>query len=79
MTDLHQNAAHAAMLLSDPVFIEIIDGLEKQAIDTCIMCGALDHEKRAAFAAEARAIRALKAKLSALIAEANSLDRDAPA
>lgn len=77
--DAEAKAAHAAMLLNDPVFIEILDGLEKQAIDTCIMCGALDHEKRAAFAAEARAIRALRMKLSAFIAEAKPSDRGAPA
>jgi len=61
-----QRRAHAGMLLSDPVFVEIMDDLERTAINRLLAAPAKDHEGRLAAATEANAIRAVRSRLTAL-------------
>ena len=69
--DKEQRAAHARSLFHDPVFIEIMDGLEADALNMGVYAKATDNDARAAAMAEVRAIRALRSKLNAIIGEAN--------
>lgn len=47
----------AEQLLQNPLFDEVMDYLERNAIEACINAELTDNETRAAAAAEARAIR----------------------
>lgn len=63
MTDA-ERAAQARMLLETPLFVEILSRLEQSAVDICINAGPSEHEKRADWAAEARAVRRLRERLN---------------
>lgn len=71
--------AAARTLLDSPLVTLLMDELETAAINGCVHAKITDHDARAAFAAEVRAIRNLRGKLSALAAQANSEGKDAPA
>lgn len=75
--DKAQRAAHARTLIHDPLFIEIMDKLEHEAIDDGIYATPTQDDVRAAAMAEARAIRALRSKLNAIIGEANRAEKTA--
>ena len=71
MTEEEQR--RAAQVLQDmPIFHLLMDELERQAVDTCVHANPTDHDTRAAFAAEARAIRNLRSRLNFLAEEAKA-------
>lgn len=59
-----ERAAQARMLLDTPLFVEILSSLEQSAIDICISAQPSEHEKRADWAAEARAVRRIRDRLT---------------
>jgi hypothetical protein len=63
-----ERAIAARMLSQDELFNQLMDGLEAAAIDQCVHAPATDHEARAAFAAQVRAIRDLRSQLRTIIA-----------
>ena len=72
--------AAARDMLANPLFHHIMDELETAAINGCINAPLVDDETRAAFAAEARAIRKFRGKLKFLAEEqANADGKGAPA
>ena len=74
-----QRISRARALLDDPLVISLLDALEAAAIDTAIYAKPADHDARQSALCEARAIRDLRGKLHAIVREANSLRKDAPA
>lgn len=64
-----EKQAAARDMLANPLFHRLMDDLEMTAINGCIAAQITDHETRAAFAAEARAIRNFRSKLKFLAAE----------
>lgn len=76
---LDEKAAAARALLDDPLFERLMDELEAAAINGCVNAKLTDHETRAAFAAEARAIRNLRGKLKFLAEQPKGEGTDAPA
>lgn len=72
--------AAARVLMEMPLVTILLDELEMSAINGCINAKITDHEARAAFAAEARAIRNFRSKLKFLSQEqANADGKGAPA
>lgn len=53
----------AKRVLEEPLYTKFFQELEKQALDLAIAAPLTDHDKRAAYISEARAIRALQAKI----------------
>ena len=72
-------SARAKALLDDELLASVLDDMERSTIDACINAKPIDHETRAAMAAEVRAIRTLKAKLRSKLEEVNPPFRGAPA
>ncbi|WP_085033929.1 hypothetical protein [Ensifer aridi] len=73
-------AAGARVLLDMPLFHLLMDELEMSAVNGCINAKITDHETRAAFAAEARAIRNFRGKIKFLAEGQSSADgKAAPA
>ncbi len=64
-----EKQAAARDMLANPLFLLLMGDLELAAINGCIAAKITDHESRAAFAAEARAIRNFRSKLKFLAAE----------
>ncbi len=77
MTDAR--ASYADSILSNPLFHELFDALEKSAIDPCVNAAMTDHDTRAAAAAEVRAIRSFRSSLSAALADNTRAKKGAPA
>lgn len=71
--------AYARDLASNPLFISIMDDIEATAINGCVNAKTTDHETRAAYAAEVRAIRNLRSRLNHLTEEAKVSAKGAPA
>lgn len=69
----------ARTLLDSQLVTLLMDELETVAVNGCVHAAITDHDARAAFAAEVRAIRNLRGKLRALVAQANSEGKAAPA
>lgn len=78
MRDEEKTAA-ARALLDNPLFHLLMDDIEAAAINGCINAKVTDHETRAGYAAEVRAIRNLRSKLNHLSAEAKAGANRAPA
>ncbi|MGV2071662.1 hypothetical protein ACQZ4Z_12990 [Agrobacterium vitis] len=78
MTDEELQRA-AQVILDMPAFHQLWNELEQQAINQCVNAAPTDHEARAAFAAETRAIRRFLTKLKSIAAQANGAGRKAPA
>jgi len=78
MTPTEKTAA-ARALLDMPLFHLLMDELEMAAVNGCINAPITDHETRAAFAAEARAIRNFRSKLKFLTEQAKADGKGAPA
>jgi Mg-chelatase subunit ChlI len=70
--------AAARALLDNPLFDRLMDELEAAAINGCINAKLTDHDTRAAFAAEARAIRNFHGKLRFLAEHATAEGTNAP-
>ncbi|MDX0921810.1 hypothetical protein GOE04_11585 [Sinorhizobium medicae] len=72
--------AAARVLLDMPLFQLLMDELEMTAVNGCVNAKNTDHDARAAFAAEVRAIRNLKGKIKFLAEGQSSADgKGAPA
>ncbi|MBP2237122.1 Mg-chelatase subunit ChlI [Sinorhizobium kostiense] len=69
----------ARALLNNPLFERLMDDLEAAAVNGCVNAKLTDHESRAAFAAEVRAIRNFRGKLKFLTEQAKSEGTGAPA
>lgn len=67
MDDRAQRAANARAILNHPLVTEILDGLERAAIDACLTADPRDDEARAAWAAEARAVRTFRSRLMGVV------------
>ena len=77
MTDAEKIAA-ARELLNNPLTELLLMDLETSAVNACVNAPVKDHEARAAHAAEVRAVRSFRQKLTLLTREANQA-RKAPA
>lgn len=73
-----ERAALAQSILDNPLFPVVLDKLERDATDRCINAPMIDHDLRAAAAAEVRAIRAFRANLAAALQD-NRPRKSAPA
>jgi hypothetical protein len=71
--------AEARALLDNPLFNLLMDEIETAAINGCVNAKPTDHEARAAYAAEVRAIRNFRSKLNYLGVEAKADGNRAPA
>ncbi|ASP50948.1 hypothetical protein [Sinorhizobium meliloti] len=72
--------AAARVLLDMPLFHLLMEDLEMAAVNGCVNAKNTDHDARAAFAAEVRAIRNLKGKIKFLAEGQSSADgKGAPA
>ena len=78
MTDEDRRRA-AQTVLEIPFFVQLWDELEQAAINATINAKYDDHENRQAHAAEARAIRRIRARLESLAKEQPSPPRRAMA
>jgi formylglycine-generating enzyme required for sulfatase activity len=82
MTDA-EKVAQARAILDMPLFHVLWDEMEASAVNACIYARATEdepeYEVRAGKAAEARAIRNFRSKLNALVSEANTQRKGAPA
>ncbi|MDK1373358.1 MULTISPECIES: hypothetical protein [unclassified Sinorhizobium] len=74
-----ERTAAARALIDNPLFDRLMDELEAAAINGCVNAKITDHESRAAFAAEARAIRNFRGKLKFLTEQARTEGTSAPA
>lgn len=76
--DDRRRAADA--ILSVPLFHDLFNEIEAQAVDACVYAKHDDHEARQAHAAEVRVIRTLRLRLEAISKEGQSgSGRSAPA
>ncbi|ASY69330.1 hypothetical protein [Sinorhizobium fredii] len=73
-----EKQAAARALLDNPLFERLMQELEAAAINGCINAKFTDHEARAAFAAEARAVRNFCAKLKFLAEQAKAEGTNVP-
>lgn len=72
--------AAARVLMDMPLVTLLLDELEMSAVNGCINAQITDHEARAAFAAEARAVRNFRSKIQFLSQDQSSADgKAAPA
>ncbi|MEX2741095.1 hypothetical protein AB3480_06560 [Rhizobium mongolense] len=78
MRDEEKSAA-ARALLDNPLFHLLMDDIETAAINGCVHAKPTDHDARAAYAAEVRAIRNFRSKLNHLSEEAKAGGNQAPA
>lgn len=74
-----ERLAGARNLLDSPLFHELVTELETNAINACVYADPTDDAKRAAYAAEVRAIRKFRSKLNLIVEEANADVNSAPA
>lgn len=74
-----ERTAAARALIDNPLFDRLMDELEAAAINGCVNAKITDHESRAAFAAEARAIRNFRGKLRFLTRQDRAEGTSAPA
>lgn len=75
---LQRRASAVRSMVEIPYFNELWDDLERAAVNSCINAAPTDHETRAAYAAEARAIRKFRSRLNSVIGEAKAAN-NAPA
>lgn len=66
LLDTAAKRAHAAQLFNDPLFNEIMDGMEAASINEAMYAKPTDDATRHAALTEARAIRSLRTKLKNL-------------
>lgn len=70
-------AEAAARVNSEPIFDELFDALEREAMELCVGAPLKDDDARSRYAAEARAIRNLRSRLRAIATPATG--KSAPA
>ncbi|MGN6535202.1 MAG: hypothetical protein ACTHKQ_05655 [Mesorhizobium sp.] len=68
----------AQAILEFPFFLDLWNEIEQAAISACINADYTDHEKRQAHAAEARAIRRVRDRLTSMAKQPDA-PRKAPA
>ncbi|WOS61338.1 hypothetical protein [Sinorhizobium fredii] len=69
----------ARALVDNPLFDRLMDDLETAAINGCVNAKLTDHETRAVFAAEVRAIRNFRGKLRFLTEQGKAEGTNVPA
>lgn len=70
----------ADAVLNVPFFRQLLDDMERQAVDACVSTKNSDHENRLAYAIEVRMIRKIRRELEALSKDGNTGGgRSAPA
>lgn len=74
-----EKVACARAMLDNPLFTDLMNDMEKSAVDRCINALPIAHEERAAMAAEVRAIRKFRSLITSLIEEAIAPNTSAPA
>lgn len=74
-----QKTAAARTILDNGLAHVLLAEMEEEAIDAILGAKPTDHDTRAAFAGEARAIRNFRDKLNLLIEEASVSETRAPA
>jgi hypothetical protein len=74
-----EKVACARAMQDNPLFSALMDEMEKTAVDQCVNAKPIDHDTRAAMAAEVRAIRRFRQKIRGLIDEASAPSPVAPA
>ncbi len=75
-----ERAAAARGILAVPLFGELMDELERDAVNAAVNANYEDHEARQAYLAEVRAIRNLRSKLAVFSQEDQAKGRkQAPA
>ncbi len=74
-----QKVAAARDLQENPLYALLMDELEMSAINACVNAKPVEHDERAAAAAEVRAIRNFRRKLNLLTEEAKADAKGAPA
>lgn len=77
MTTARARAAQAALEI--PLFLDILNDMEKAAVNACLSAPYNDHEKRQHHALAAVAVRDLRSKLEAISREGQSTSKSAPA
>jgi hypothetical protein len=76
--DIEQRKARARDLLSNPLFQEIMDKMESDAINLGVNAPFTDHEGRQAAMAEVRAVRSFRRNCESILRN-NSVPKAAPA
>ncbi|NTF35556.1 hypothetical protein [Agrobacterium rubi] len=74
-----QKIAAARVLSDNPLTSLLLSELEHDAIDRIIGADPKDHDTRAAYAGEVRAVRNFREKLNLLLEEATASGTSAPA
>lgn len=74
-----EKVAFARAMIENPLFTQIMNDMEKSAVDHCVMAKPEDHETRAAMAAEVRAIRKFRRSITSMIEDASAPNTSAPA
>lgn len=74
-----EKTACARALNDNPLFHLLMDEMDATAVEGCVYADPTDQEKRAAMAAEVRAIRELRQKIMALVEDPSQQNTDAPA
>lgn len=74
-----ERAALARSILDNPLTAVLLDEMEISAINLCVNARPQDHDGRAAYAAEVRAIRDFRRKLNLALEEAKAGAKRAPA
>lgn len=67
-----ERLAYAQDLLNSPLVMELLDRLENNAVNACVTASPTDHEGRAAYAAEVRAVRSFRSKLKLIPEQAKA-------
>lgn len=65
--DREERQHHAQELLRNPLFLELCETLEKDAVNRCVAAKYDDHEARLAAAADIRAIRTFRQNCESII------------
>lgn len=76
--DREERQHHARELLANPLFAELCETLEKDAVNRCVAAKYDDHEARVTAAADIRAIRTFRQNCESLIRN-NPVQKAVPA
>lgn len=76
--DREERQHYAREILSNPLFAELCESLEKDAVNRCVAANYSDHEARVTAAADIRAIRTFRQNCEAILRN-NPVMKAAPA
>ena len=78
MMDKEERQYLAREILNNPLFTELCERIEKDAVDRCVAANYADHEARLTAAADIRAIRTFRQNCEAILRN-NPVMKAAPA